>query len=601
MKVKFTILALLVYPVLIHAQDVFYNNGNDIYIQENSLIEVQGNFVNKSGSINNDGTIELSGDFQNDSSAAFKTHTNSASKERVVKFIGAGTQVIKGDVSKASTASFHNLVIDKSSATSVVEMQTNVVVNGSLVFGSANLTNTYNPDSFYHNNNLKGLLKTYTASGEEHLLDVKNGNPDAIAGYPVLQIDGYPNTGFILTKGTRGSEGGGLQRTVSSATSYLFPVGTEDKGFNGALLNFLQVPGSGSIKAKFCNGSSNPEGSVGAISAYCAGCPAGLTADNNGYNRFVGSNTCNSGAPQWIIFDKSVNNHGYWSFESSNTGYQYDMEVFPNGFSDVTADRLGSWRVLKHEDTYGADPSLPSVDWRPEIESLVSNISDLTTFTRNMGCYLGNGVPGGIYSNFSHFTMGMSHSNSALPVKLLFVKADPMGKHRIRVSWATSLEIDNDGFEVQRSTDGINFSNIGWVEGHDNSTETHNYVFDDRVSSNITYYYRLKQIDNDRDFEYSEVVNAKLNEGESSSSDYSLFPNPTSNEVFVTVEDPLDEITVKLFDLKGKLVYDNIFPVEQNGVTKTVSINMASILPSGAYILNATTNGTQFSKQVILQ
>lgn len=603
MKAKLAFFTLLAAPTLMFAQtsDVFYNNGNDIYIQENSLIEVQGNIVNRTGSINNDGTIELSGDFQNDSTASFKTHTNSASKERTVKFIGSGTQAIKGDLSNPSSASFYNLVIDKGSETSVVEMQTDVVVNGSLVFGTANLTGTYDPDSFYNNNNRKGLLKTFD-SNNEYLLDIKNGNPDAIAGYPVLQIEGNPTTGFILTKGTRGSSAGGLQRAINSATSYLFPVGTEGKGFNGVMLNFLQVPGSGSIKAKFCEGSSNPEGHVGTISSYCNGCLPGLNSENSGYSRYLASNPCNSGAPQWLIFDKPVANHGYWSFESSNSGYHYDMEVFPNAFSDVTADRFGAWRVLKHEDEYGVDPSLPSVDWRPEIESLISGPDDLTTFTRNMGCYNGNGVPGGVYSNFSHFTMGMSHGGGALPVKLLFVKADPIGKHRVRVSWATSLEIDNDGFEVERSTDGVSYTKIGWVEGHDNSTETNNYYFDDRVSDNILYYYRLKQIDNDRDFEYSQVVTVKLGDSEGGGgADYTMFPNPTSNEVFVTVDNPAEELTVQLFDIKGKLVYDNIFPVEQPGVSKTVNVPMASILPSGTYILTATTNGTRFSKQVILQ
>jgi hypothetical protein len=604
MKAKHALIFSFILPVIAYAQTTqtaLYNKGDAIYVQKNALLEVQGNFENTSGGIYNDGTIELTGDFENGTGAQFKVHSNTASKDRVVKFIGGGTQAIKGDFSDPSTASFYNLVIDKASPTSTVEMQTGIAVKGSLVFGTANLTTTYNPDSFYHNNNKKGLLKTYDSGSGEYLLDVQNGNPDAIAGYPVLQIDGAPNTGFILTKGLRGSSDGGLQRSVASATSYLFPIGTEAKGFNGSMLNFTQIPGNGSVKAKFCDGSSSPDGIVGTISPYCSGCPPEQYADNLGYNRFFENNPCNGGAPQWMIFDHTVSNHGYWSFESSNTGYQYDMEVFPNSIGDPTADRFSPWRVLKHEDVYGADPSLPSVDWMPEIEGLITGPTDLTAFTRNTGCYMGNGVPGGSYRNFSHFAMGLSHSSNALPVKLLFVKADPMGKHRIRVSWATSLEINNDGFKVMRSTDGVNFSDIGWVEGHDNSTEQHDYFFDDRVTDNITYYYRLRQIDNDGHFEYSQIVEAKLADGGGEAYDYSLYPNPTSNEVFITVQNPVDEITVKVYDLGGKLAYDNIFPVEQNGVSQTVSVGMAALLPTGAYVLNATTNGTKFSKQIILQ
>lgn len=601
MKIKHALIFSFLLPALGHAQDVLFNKGDDLYLQEHSLLEIQGNFVNSSGSVNNDGTIELSGDLQNGTGAQITTYNNASSKERAIKFIGNGTQAIKGDFSDPAKASFYNLVIDKSSSTSAVEMQTNIAIKGSLVFGSANLTTTYNPDSFYHNFNNKGLLKTYENTLGEFLLDIQNGSPDAIAGYPVLQMDATPSTGFILTKGSRGSNDGGLQRRIASATSYLFPIGTETKGFNGAMLNFTQVPGNGSVKAKFCDGSSNPSGYVGTISPFCAGCPQGLSADNNGYNRFIANNPCNGNIPQWIIFDHSVGNHGYWSFESSNSGYQYDMEVFPNGITDYTADRSSPWRLIKHEAAYGDDPSLASVDWMPEIESLASSVGDLTTFTRNAGCYAGSGVPGGSYTNFSHFTMALSHSSNALPVKLLFVKADPMGKHRVRVSWATSLEINNAGFEVMRSTDGTNFTDIGWVPGNDNSTQQHDYSFDDRVTDNITYYYKLRQIDNDQHFEFSEIVEARLTDSEGGAKDYTLYPNPTSNEIFLSVQNPLDEISVKIYDLRGKLAYDNIFPVEQNGVTQVLNIGLSAILPTGAYVLTATTNGTQFSKQVILQ
>ncbi len=600
-----TIFILLWLPLAGMAQDqnVFYNRGQDVYVQEKGLIEVQGGLINDtqngSGSIQNDGTIELTGDFENKRGAEFKVYDNAGSKERVLKFIGNGTQAIKGEMSTPGHSSFYNLVVDKASASDTVEMQTPVVVEGSLVFGSANITSTYNPSDFYTNNNHKGLFKTFDHSSNEFLLDIQNGNPDAISGYPVLEIDGAPATGFILTKGTRASEDGGVERKISSATSYLFPIGTEAKGFNGVRLNFTEIPGGGSVKAKFCDGSSNPMGFVGQLSSFCSGCDANNPPDNGGYNHYFDSNPCNDGTPQWVIFDHSAQNHGYWSFASTNTGYHYDMEVFPNSFPDDVNNRNSSWRVIKHEADYGADPSLASVDWTPEIESLVSDISDLTTFTRNMGCYSGDGVPGGSYTDFSHFTMGMARSGSALPVKLLFVKADPMGKHRIRVSWATSLEINNSGFEVHRSTDGVNFSKVGWVDGHDNSTVTQTYSFEDRVlDDNQIYYYKLKQIDNDQQFEYSYVVQAKLAGGESV---FNLYPNPTTSNVFIDVKNPAGEITVRMYDLKGAMVYENYFPVEQEGTTQTVAVKASSVLPSGTYLLTATSNGANFSSKVVLQ
>ncbi|MCW5906536.1 MAG: T9SS type A sorting domain-containing protein [Chitinophagales bacterium] len=600
MKLKNALALLMLYPCCMYAQDVLYNRGGELYLQKHAMLMVQGNIINdnttSSGAVYNDGTIELTGNIENKEGAKFKVHTDVASKERAVKFVGVGKQLIKGNFSTAGESSFFNLVIDKINASDTVEMQTEVVVEGSLSFGSASVTTTYNPEDFFTNHNQKGLLKTFDTDGNEHLLNVTNGSPDAIAGYPVLEIEGGPSTGFILTKGTRGSSEGGLQRNITSATSYVFPVGTSDKGFNAVMLNFSAVPGNGSVKTKFCNGTSNPNGSVGTISYFCEDCSG--KADNNGYNRFFPSNPCNGGEQQWLLFDHTASNHGYWSFESSNEGYQYDMEVFPNSFGEE-ANRNSAWRVLKHEAEYGDDPSLETVDWMPEIERNVSDVNDLLTFTKNMGCYNGNGVPGGTYTDFSHFAMGFSQSGGALPVKLLYVRADPMGKHRIRVSWATAIEINNAGFDVERSIDGINFTKIGWVDGHNNSTETKLYSFEDRAPAGYgIFYYRLKQIDYDEKYEYSYIVQAKIGEGGGS---FELYPNPTSSTVFINVKNPQSEITVRLYDLKGAQVFENIFPVETDGVDQTVAIKLSAILPPGTYLLTAGTNGASVNNKVVLQ
>jgi len=600
--VKKHILLLLLLPLFIHAQYEFRNNGCAVYVQQSGLIHVQGNFVNSSssdstGTINNDGIIEVTGNFENDSTAKFKVSTNANSTDRAVKFVGSGTQTISGSMSAAGSSSFYNLVIDKVNPTDVVLMQTPSVVEGSVVFGSSNTTTTYNPSSTYTNNNQLGLLQTFSDTAHEYLLDLQNGDADAIAGYPVLVSGGLPQTGYIMTSGARGSSNGGLQRKIASATSYVFPVGTSDKGFNGIRLNFSEIPGNGSVKTKFCSGSSNPTGYVGGLSEFCSGCTSSNPMPtNNGYNRYFPSNACNGGAPQWLVLTNTAQNHGYWSFASTNTGYSYDLEVFPN--SIYVQDVSQSYRVLKHEAAYGADPSVSTVDWRPEIDSLVSNTTDLLTYTSNMGCYSGNGIPGGIYKDFSHFTIGSGGSGGALPVTLLYVKAEAVGKHHITVSWATALEINNHGFEVMRGTDGVNFTDVGWVNGHDNSTVTNTYSFDDRPSQSTTYYYQLKQVDNNGNFVFSNIVSASLSDQPSS---FQVYPNPTANDVYLQVEDPAEEVKVVMYDINGQPVYNNIFTIEQTGTSQTLTINASKLMPPGTYILSATTNGQQYSSKIVLQ
>ncbi len=600
MRLKHIILVFLFLPLINQAQNAFVNKGSAVYIQQKALMEISGNLVNDSGSssISNDGTIEISGNFINSPGATFGVYNNNSSTDRVVKFMGSGTQTISGNMSTAGHSSFYNLVIDKATAADSVEMLTGVVVEGSLVFGTANTTTTYNPSSLYTNNNQKGLFKTYDSAQNEYLLDIQNGNADAVAGYPVLEMGQGQSTGYVLTSGIRGSSNGGLQRKISSATSYIFPVGTSDKGFNGALLNFSRVPGGGSVKTKFCDGSSSPDGYVGILSQYCSGCDANTPSGYTGYNRYFESNPCNNGVPQWIIFANTAQNHGYWSFASTNTGYQYDMEVFPNSYSSDIDIHLSTMRVLKHEAAYGDDPSVVSTDWTPEVESLISNINDLTTYTKNAGCYTGNGVPGGTYTDFSQFTMAMNNSGGALPVTLLYIKATPAGKHHIDVTWATALEINNAGFEVMRSTDGVNFSDLGWVAGHDNSTVTESYLFDDKVAQeNVAYYYKLKQVDNNGKFVYTNIAEAMLTQDQSA---FALYPNPTANDLFLTLGSAGEEIKVIMYDMTGRAVYDNIFTVEGGG-SQTVTINAASMLPPGTYLVDATSNGSHYTGKVVLQ
>ena len=142
-----------------------WNQGESIYVQQSALVEVQGNFINQSGAsasnVYNDGIMEISGDFENDSGAVFTTGTNSNSTDRAVKFMGSGKQVISGVMSGSTQSGFYNLVIDKASASDTVEMQTPVAVQGSIVFGTASTTSTYNPSSLYTNNNKKGVFKTF--------------------------------------------------------------------------------------------------------------------------------------------------------------------------------------------------------------------------------------------------------------------------------------------------------------------------------------------------------------------------------------------------------------------------------------------------------
>ena len=121
------------------------------------------------------------------------------------------------------------------------------------------------------------------------------------------------------------------------------------------------------------------------------------------------------------------------------------------------------------------------------------------------------------------------------------------------MQWTTVLEVNDLGFTVQRSTDGVNFSNIGWVAGQGNSTTQHIYDYNDyNVTPGVVYYYRLLQVDNNGHRNPTDIVEAMLSGGQVFAiSD--LFPNPASDHSSLDITTTLAQtITVKLYDVIGQ-------------------------------------------------
>ncbi|MBL7800497.1 MAG: hypothetical protein JNL95_07200, partial [Chitinophagales bacterium] len=155
-----------------------------------------------------------------------------------------------------------------------------------------------------------------------------------------------------------------------------------------------------------------------------------------------------------------------------------------------------------------------------------NNFSNITLTESASGTE--NGVTFAQFNGITSFSggtggYGFSSPGTGLPVKLIDFTATAIENSYIRLDWSTALEINNAGFEIERSTNGADFAKIGWVKGNDNSTSTIAYSFDDKTAQpNIRYYYRLKQIDNGNvAFEYSNIVSAMfINEGKTAVGDF---------------------------------------------------------------------------------
>lgn len=199
------------------------------------------------------------------------------------------------------------------------------------------------------------------------------------------------------------------------------------------------------------------------------------------------------------------------------------------------------------------------------------------------------------FSSFGHHTT--TAGGVALPVELLYLSAYGVQNEFIKVDWATATEINNEGFELQRSNDGLNFENITFVNGAGNSTQVINYSFDDyEVNQNITYYYRLKQIDFNGDFEYSNIVNASLRGSENIS--FNVYPNPNSNSNDLNLDIYSVDNTqalIQMYDMLGKIVYTQNISLTA-GLNKTI-LNK-DFLSSGKYFITINLQDKLLTKGV---
>jgi hypothetical protein len=172
-----------------------------------------------------------------------------------------------------------------------------------------------------------------------------------------------------------------------------------------------------------------------------------------------------------------------------------------------------------------------------------------------------------------------------LPAGLLNFSGYKSGSKNV-LKWNTSNELNNLGFEVQRSSDGVNYSSIGFVNtlapGGNSSTEL-SYTFEDNnpVVSKKNFY-RLNQKDIDGRSKMSNVV---LINGDKPTTIGigGIFPNPASSTVNVIIDAPRrDDVTVVLMDVLGKTIKQKVVNVEIGSNTVPVEI---SGLASGSYLV----------------
>ena len=168
----------------------------------------------------------------------------------------------------------------------------------------------------------------------------------------------------------------------------------------------------------------------------------------------------------------------------------------------------------------------------------------------------------------------------------------------VTLSWSTATELNNQLFEVQRSFEGSEFSNVGFVYGKGTTTERQDYTYIDNISADGNYSYRLKQIDYLGRYDYSNIIEIELRAFNSFLLEQN-FPNPFNPATTIGYGiDAKSEVKLAVLNAIGEEVALLVNEEKESGY-HTVEFNAAN-LPSGVYFYRFQAGSFVETKKMLL-
>lgn len=173
--------------------------------------------------------------------------------------------------------------------------------------------------------------------------------------------------------------------------------------------------------------------------------------------------------------------------------------------------------------------------------------------------------------------------SSTLPLTLISFTAQKTGQDKVKLAWSAENEINTSHFEIERSSDGLVFGIIGLVTASGSGSNSYSFI-NTSLSFNASYYYRIKIMDKDGKYQYSNIVRTDNNV---SSVKLSLFPNPATD--FITISSNQKQ-EVCITNSTG-LTIQNYHLISGN---QTINI---SSWPSGIYFIKTESEVVKFIKK----
>jgi hypothetical protein len=187
-----------------------------------------------------------------------------------------------------------------------------------------------------------------------------------------------------------------------------------------------------------------------------------------------------------------------------------------------------------------------------------------------------------------------------LPIEAspLFAKTE---ENQGKLTWSTYAEINNQGFEIQKSFDGISWNVIGWVDGAGDHIGTLEYEFWDESLQYQNQYYRFKQIDFDESYAYSNVVHLHPSTTNSRPNHIAIYPNPVRSGNHLNIRSWISyelELKLQLYNTLGQLMLEETVSFDE--YNSLFELSMGNIPQGNYFLILSNETGKVISKQKVV-
>ena len=285
------------------------------------------------------------------------------------------------------------------------------------------------------------------------------------------------------------------------------------------------------------------------------------SASSSGYIIADGSGTLKQNVGTSGVEFPVGTNSSYMPIEINTSSGRADFEVrmIGNSYANSASYLDNNWLITSSaSQTIDMKFTWPSSEEGTSFPTGNMNLhKDGTALNYNVA-KSGSGPYFATYSGVSCCSQFSPGGSPPVPVELTYFDVTPKEKQNL-LTWETASELNNHFFEVQRSISGSDFTSIDIVYGNGTTQEISNYSFSDYDigPQQISYFYRLMQVDFDGTYSYSPIVAAKRKI--TTNSQITVYPNPIMNEWSLNLSNRFTgDLLVEIVTQEGIVVLNEI-------------------------------------------